>query len=212
MTSIHKERKKLSIPDRDVFDDMNMYLLTKNLNDLIRKDILLDILGMFQENEKRGIKINDVIDNYETFCDEIAKNAIQKTKWESLFWVLQIIGLIPLTVILYNIIIYHQYTGNNYLLISADSIGFPIIIIGGIFISNIRNKMTYRLPFGKWYLFAFLYFTIAILCTIFVQHIVEYDIKISIFTFCFIILFNIVSYILYYIIRNTNYKKYINSK
>lgn len=212
MTNIHKERKKLSIPDRDVFDDMNMYLLTKNLNDLIRKDILLDILGMFQENEKRGIKINDVIDNYETFCDEIAKNAIQKTKWESLFWVLQIIGLIPLTVILYNIIIYHQYTGNNYLLISADSIGFPIIIIGGIFISNIRNKMTYRLPFGKWYLFAFLYFIMTILCTIFVQHIVEYDIKISIFTFCFIILFNIVSYILYYIIRNTNYKKYINSK
>lgn len=216
MRRIYSERKKLSLPNRDIFDDMNMYLLSKNINDLIRKDILLDILGLFQENEKRGIKMNEVIDNYESFCDEIAKNAIQKTKWESILSILIKIGMLFLTIILYNVVLMilsNQPINGNYLSISIDTLDMIIaIFIGTVFASDFRNKLIYRFPFGKWFIYAFVYFIICILTTTIVRYVFNSDIKLSIYTICFIVLFNVVTCILDVAIRNANYKKYINKQ
>lgn len=216
MRSINSERKKLSLPNRDIFDDMNMYLLSKNINDLIRKDILLDILGLFQENEKRGIAMNEVIDNYESFCDEIARNSIQKTKWELILSFLMKIGMIFLIVIIYSYVLMifsGQQIRSDYLSISSDFIGYLIAVsIGTLLASNIRGKLTYRLPFGKWYIYAFVLFIIYGLCTIFTQYVVDSEIKVSIYTIIVIVIFNVVICSIYYSIRNANYKKYINSK
>lgn len=216
MRSINSERKKLSLPNRDIFDDMNMYLLSKNINDLIRKDILLDILGLFQENEKRGIAMNEVIDNYESFCDEIARNSIQKTKWELILSFLMKIGMIFLIVIIYSYVLMifsGQQIRSDYLSISSDSIGYLIALsIGTVLASNIRDKLTYRFPFGKWYIYALVLFIICLLCTIFTQYVVDSEIKVSIYTIIVIVIFNVVICSIYYSIRNANYKKYINNK
>lgn len=216
MRSINSERKKLSLPNRDIFDDMNMYLLSKNINDLIRKDILLDILGLFQENEKRGIAMNEVIDNYESFCDEIARNSIQKTKWELILSFLMKISIPFLIVIIYSYVLMifsGQQIRSDYLSISSDFIGYLIAVsIGTLLASNIRGKLTYRFPFGKWYIYAFVLFIIYGLCTIFTQYVVDSDIKVSIYTIIVIVIFNVVICSIYYSIRNANYKKYMNNK
>lgn len=214
--SINSERKKLSLSNRDIFDDMNMYLLSKNINDLIRKDILLDILGLFQENEKRGIAMNEVIDNYEVFCDEIARNSIQKTKWELILSFLMKIGMLFLIVIIYSyelMIFSGQLIRSDYLSISADTIGFLIALsIGTLLASNIREKLTYRFPFGKWYIHALVLFIICVLCTTLIGYVVDSDIKLSIYIIIVIIILNVVTCSIYYSIRNANYKKYMNNK
>lgn len=100
MSAIGKERKKLKMMNRDIFDEMNEYLSIKNLNDLVRRDLLLDILGMFQECELSELDPKEVFGNYEIFCNEIAKNAIHKTKLEIILSIsIKIWGIFLLVVI-----------------------------------------------------------------------------------------------------------------
>lgn len=79
-----KDTGNLNKEYRKVYQTMCEYLYTKNINKLIRKDILADILAIAEEGQLRGASPHETFGDYESFCDEVSKNAIAETKLETI--------------------------------------------------------------------------------------------------------------------------------
>lgn len=216
MSKISKERKKLSLVNREVFDNMNMYLYAKNINDLIRVDILMDILGMLQESEKRGIKAEEAIGDYEVFCDEIANNAIKKTKWESILFILIKLGIvfvIIFTYFMYDFISGEYLITNGNLFITKSYLTMAMgISFASLVAIDIRNRFLYRFPHGYMYIYAFIYFLIYFSISFVIRNMVEEMIAIPIVFLIIMLIIYIILLFLYLSIRKANFQKYMMNK
>lgn len=213
MSAISKERKKLNMMNRDRFDEMNEYLSIKNLNDLIRSDLLLDILGMFQESEKRGVEAKEVFGDYKTFCDEIAKNAIHKTRLEKVLGVLIKIWLLLLAIIIYSVVmqlINGELSFTNMTLTISNEMlkGIIPIYFAVWFATMIRNKVLYRYPFGKGYIYFFFALFFGAMITFLIANVIKDGLSIPVYLIIFIVLMVLLLHYLYNKVRAVNYAKY----